>query len=335
MMLALSVVQDSVIAWRLSESRIVATRVPGNASSVIGAIDEVNRRLALAALGPRTDSLLEQLHDWLIRSVVPSLEGVTQVVIVADGKIANAPFAALRDRRTGRFLIQDVELWFAPSIRTSAVPRRVPQAARRPVTAIGVSALDRSLYPSLTPLRHAERESRTIASLYQEGRVIVGPAVTLESVIAALEESRIVHLAAHAVSAPGDPLASHIILASEPGRSRLSASSIAVRSLGDLDLVVLAACETQRGFEGPAGGLAGLTWSFLRAGAGGVIGSTWRVDDEATSMLMTRMHARYAGGESAPAALRAAQLAMLESTEQQWRSPTHWAAFRYATPNVY
>jgi CHAT domain-containing protein/tetratricopeptide (TPR) repeat protein len=333
--LALSIVQGSVVSWRLSKSTLVATRVPGSSASIIGAIDEVNSRLSLSLAGPRTDSLLEHLHERLIQSVVPSLEGVTQLVIVADGEIANAPFAALRDRRTGRYLIQDIELWFAPSIRASAVARRARQPGPKAVTAIGVSALDRSQYPSLTPLRHAERESKTIASLYEEGRVIVGPSATPSRVIEVLGESRVVHVAAHAVSNAADPLASHIVLVGEPGRGRLPASRIAMLELGGLDLVVLASCETQRGSEGRAGGLAGLTWSFLRAGAGGVVGSTWRVDDEATSALMTGMHERYANGDSAPAALRAAQLAMFESTEQRWKSPTYWAAFRYATATVH
>jgi CHAT domain-containing protein len=188
-------------------------------------------------------------------------------------------------------------------------------------------------YAALAPLRFAVRESRAVASLYEKGEVLADGEATALRVTEALGRSAIVHLAAHAIADPVRPLESFLVLgdAGAGGGDRLTAREVAMQRFDGLELVVLAACDTQRGAEGGAGTMAGLTWAFLRAGARGVVGSSWRVDDEATLRLMTAMHRRHAAGVPAPAALRGAQLEMLRSGDVRWRSPASWAGFRYAT----
>jgi CHAT domain-containing protein len=68
----------------------------------------------------------------------------------------------------------------------------------------------------------------------------------------------------------------------------------------------------------------------LAAGAGGVVGSLWDVNDSRTQHLMVTFHRAYIDSNDAPAALREAQLAMMNSHDPELRSPATWAAFRYA-----
>jgi CHAT domain-containing protein len=74
-------------------------------------------------------------------------------------------------------------------------------------------------------------------------------------------------------------------------------------------------------------GLVGLTRGFLYAGAASVAASLWKVDDAATSELMSRFYtAMFRGGRRPAAALRDAQLSM--SRVPRWRDPYYWAGFQ-------
>jgi CHAT domain-containing protein/tetratricopeptide (TPR) repeat protein len=89
------------------------------------------------------------------------------------------------------------------------------------------------------------------------------------------------------------------------------------------NLVVLSACETSRGRLLPGEGVLGPAQAFLQAGAGAVIASYWRVDDQATSAFMRRFY-KYLLSERLPAAtaLRRAQLEEAEASGSY-----DWAAF--------
>jgi CHAT domain-containing protein len=97
-------------------------------------------------------------------------------------------------------------------------------------------------------------------------------------------------------------------------------------------LVVLSACQSGQGKLVGGEGLVGLTRGFMYAGAASVVVSLWKVDDAATAELMTRFYQKMLGSEHLrpPAALRAAQLSMINDTkinDTKWKQPWYWAAF--------
>jgi CHAT domain-containing protein len=73
--------------------------------------------------------------------------------------------------------------------------------------------------------------------------------------------------------------------------------------------------------------LAGLSAALIGAGAEGVVGSLWRVDDQHTRELMIAFHRAYRASGDPAAALHAAQLALLRSPDASLRSPAAWAGF--------
>jgi len=75
----------------------------------------------------------------------------------------------------------------------------------------------------------------------------------------------------------------------------------------------------------------GLAESFLAAGAGGVIGSSWPVEDATTGALMAELYRGIRQGLPIAAALRAAQLVSARDTNDPARGLRTWAAFRYMT----
>lgn len=89
---------------------------------------------------------------------------------------------------------------------------------------------------------------------------------------------------------------------------------------------MLSACQTGLGKEVRGEGLIGLTRGFMYAGTPRVVVSLWNVNDRATSELMARFYTRMLkGGERPAAALRRAQVEMLEG--RRWDPPYYWAAF--------
>lgn len=144
-----------------------------------------------------------------------------------------------------------------------------------------------------------------------------------------LTRFRLVHFATHGVVDTRHPEMSGLILSLVDSRGRRQDGYL---RLGDIyklklsaDLVVLSSCDSALGKDLDSEGIIGLPRGFLYAGARSVIASLWKVNDDATATLMSRLYARIRKGESPGSALRGAQLEMVQ--DEQWSNPYYWAAF--------
>ncbi len=104
----------------------------------------------------------------------------------------------------------------------------------------------------------------------------------------------------------------------------LCALELATLDLSRVELLTLSACETGLGTASGGEGLLGMLRAAHVAGAGAVLASLWRVEDDATARWITSFYERVWGrGESFGEALRGVQL---ESIAR--RAPTRvWAAW--------
>jgi CHAT domain-containing protein len=94
-----------------------------------------------------------------------------------------------------------------------------------------------------------------------------------------------------------------------------TALEVGESELTGVDLVVLSACETGLGQAAGGEGLLGLQRAFQAAGARAVVASLWRVNDDATRVLMAEFYRNlWARRRGRLDALRAAQLALLRGT---------------------
>ena len=93
-----------------------------------------------------------------------------------------------------------------------------------------------------------------------------------------------------------------------------------------LELVVLSACETGKG-NVKGDGVFGLQRGFKMASANSILMSLWKVDDDATCVLMTEFYKHWMGGATKHHALEMARQTVRSHKEKGWDAPKYWAAF--------
>ena len=107
----------------------------------------------------------------------------------------------------------------------------------------------------------------------------------------------------------------------------LYAYEIAGLNLNNVDLIVLSACQSGLGDIDASEGVFGLQRSFKLAGANSLVMSLWKVNDEATRILMTEMYKNLYSGQTKREALANAQLALRSYNNGIYDRPEFWAAF--------
>lgn len=107
----------------------------------------------------------------------------------------------------------------------------------------------------------------------------------------------------------------------------LYAKEIANLNLSNVEFVVLSACQSGLGDIAASEGVFGLQRGFKLAGAHSIIMSLWKVNDDATRILMTEMYKNISLGQSKRKALFNAQMALRLVDDGRFDNPEHWAAF--------
>lgn len=331
-LLQYELLEDRLLVWLIRNDRLrMWIERPGRAvlQSRIA-----QTRAALSGSGEKARAQgkegLQRLFRDLVEPTLSDLVGIETLVFIPDEALQDVPFAALVSPATGHYLVEDRQVVVAPSATLYVESlRRDRELAAHPnfsALAVGDPAYDRGLFPTLPPLRHAKAEAARIAGSYPGSDLLEGPAATKTRFLALAGRHGIVHAAAHAVSREDSPLVSTLVLAADGRESgTLYAHELLGLRFERTRLVVLSACSSAGRRRG--GGRAGFVLPLLGAGVPSVVASLWPVDDRATARLFAVFHERYRAGDSAPAALRAAQLSLLQNNDPDLRAPAMWAGF--------
>jgi CHAT domain-containing protein len=170
-----------------------------------------------------------------------------------------------------------------------------------------------------------ENEAQAVAQLYGV-KPLLRKQATESQLYAQAGKIDLLHLAAHGIYDPFNPLFTRLELAPDAQHDgHLEVHEVYGLNLAHANLVVLSACDTGQGSLSNGDEIVGLAQAFLYAGAPAIVTTLWPIDDGASAVLMASFYRHVRSNGSAAEALRAAQLEVL--TKEQWRSPYYWAAF--------
>jgi CHAT domain-containing protein len=279
-----------------------------------------NAGTAPRALAANARGVLGRLHSVLLAPAAALLDGCSRLVIVPHGTGHHVPFHALHDGHA--YLIESTEVRYAPC--ASLIEHFTERHRLLPSSSTGLHAALVLACSAGGALPHVGEEGRAVVAALP-GRLLEEEQATLENLRAHAGACTVLHLAAHAVFRPDEPLFSSLQLAD----SRLSTLEVFDLEL-NCSLVTLSACETALGRAGAGDELIGLSRAFLYAGASSLLLSLWKVEDRSTAALMAEFYRALRTGSSKAGALRQAQLALLRNEladHADLSAPYFWAPF--------
>ena len=267
--------------------------------------------------------LAQQAYNWLIRPIADDLatSQVKTLVFVLDSPFRNVPMAVLHDGQ--EYLVEKYSVVLSPGLQLIE-PQAIAQRQLKVLTAGLTEA--RGGFP---PLKYVVDELNTVQSQVSTTEKLLDGDFTS---IAFQEKIKqlpfpVVHLATHgqfSSQAENTFILTWDDLINVNQLNSLLRSRVPQREQA-LELLVLSACETLTGDKRATLGLAGVA---VRAGARSTLATLWRVNDEATALLMGQFYQELGNQNTTSTkseALRQAQLALLRNS--RFNRPHFWAPY--------
>ncbi|MBE9068330.1 CHAT domain-containing protein [Leptolyngbya cf. ectocarpi LEGE 11479] len=260
----------------------------------------------------------QQLYDWLLRPAEESLaqQDIQRLVFVLDGSLRNVPMAVLHDGN--QFLVERYGIALTPGLQLFESPSLSDQ--RFEVLAGGMS-LARQGFNALPAVDVEIDQIQAQAS----ARVLLNQNFTKAKLAKEVVERpiSIVHLATHGqFSSKADE--TFILTWNTRLQIKELEGLLQQRELQTpVELLILSACQTAKGDDRAALGMAGVA---VRSGARSTIASLWSVEDFSTADLMSELYRQLSQPlRSRSDALQQAQLSLLKSAN--YSHPYYWAPF--------
>jgi CHAT domain-containing protein len=259
------------------------------------------------------DGLGADLWNLVGRPITQALAAVgaepgTELIIVPQGALGVLPIGLAQDPKSGRRLIDDYVVTYAPSLAAIATISERLQMLRADEAATLAAVINPT-----SDLRFSAIEGALIESRFAQGAraVLEGDAATIHSILKAIDGRSYWHFASHGSFNWMDSSAAGLLLKKEV----LSVAALSgALALGTPRLVVLSACETGlHEMVRTPDEFSGLPAAFLRIGAIGVLSTLWPVNDVSTAFLVVL---RLSQDTISAASSRAAARAGLDQTRQ-------------------
>jgi len=315
-----SVTEDLVKTWLIEQKD--GRSVGGYLHGQIGDVD----------IRPELDKVLPAIGERVIGPLIPVLRelGLKTLTFISSGLFALLPFHAASYNEDGKacILLDEFAISYVPSasiLKRSQQIRLGQDNEPHSLLAIGNPT---PLPEGYSSLRFAQMEVEEVSKIFT-GRVqsVYESDATLEYLVEKLALASYLHFACHAEFDHLEPLNSGLIL-SDGERLTLKDLLEHLKLHEPTRLAVLSACKTAiTDFSKLPEEAIGLPAAFLQAGALGVIGTLWPVDDLSTVLLMMRFYQYYLKSDlaadeasiSPSEALRKAQLWLRDATNRELR----------------
>ena len=275
---------------------------------------------------------LRNLYELII-DPISDLIHASELIIVPDGPLFLAPFAAFRDR-CSKFLCESFTIRLVPSLSTLKLMAECSEryCSDGKALLVGdpwVCEIKRKGKRRLEQLEFAKKEVEMIGKILDVTPLMRQEATKAE-VLRRLDSAPLVHIAAHGSMETGE-----IFLSPNPPTperpSKGPKKEDYVLTMEDVlntqlraRLVVLSCCHSAQG-EVKVEGVVGIARAFLGAGARSVLVSLWAIDDEATLEFMGCFYQHLVEGKRASEAINQSRKFLRES--ERFSDVKHWAPF--------
>jgi CHAT domain-containing protein len=300
-------------------------------------------------------------YDKFWKKIAEKLSGIKKIYFNGDGIYHVINPLALKNTATNRFVVEELDIARVSTGRD--IMKTVPPLPAGTAVLIGnpnftmsrksaaskveTRAVDAGMFTGMragfSMLPGTEKEVDFISSFASSK----GKNVTVlkgndanELNVKKLSDPAILHFATHGMFdsyGKGDSyLKSKLILAGAADEQTftyedyrqyedgyLTAYEVTQLDLDKTALVVLSACETGLGDIQGGEGVWGLQRAFQVAGSSSVMGSLWKISDEATASFMEAFYKSYCNG----GAVHASYLTAMNETKKLYPHPYFWGAF--------
>ncbi|HYC87329.1 MAG TPA: CHAT domain-containing tetratricopeptide repeat protein, partial [Chryseosolibacter sp.] len=261
----------------------------------------------------------EELYHYLIRPVNAEIAGKKRLGIIPTGSLNYIPFQLLgKTLPSGKFslLANQYAIFYTSS---TDMLFRVIDAEEKNMSILAFGNPDKSL-PS------TEAEVQDIKRIFPSATVYLREEATEDKAKFAGEQFNVMHFATHGSLDYEDFSKSFLTMAGNPAKSEDGMLTLeelwGMDVMNHLNIVVLSACQTavtkgshESSPVSPASG-------FLQNGVKSVVATLWKVDDEATSVLISEFYKNLRTMEAIDA-LRKAQVSL--SQKPKYAHPYYWA----------
>jgi CHAT domain-containing protein len=307
---------------RQPELRYYSTTIPQE--QLENTIEQLRSYLPDVTRTSEINQLSAEIYDLLIRPLESDLEKhkIETLVFVLDSSLRNIPMSILYDRQQQQYLVEKYAISLAPGLQL--VETKPIYNSPIKVLAAGISQKRLVEGQEFALLTNVKQELSQIQARTTNSKELLNDKFTQANLQNELKDSSfsILHLATH--SQFSSKLEDTFILAWE----RLLKIEDLVNllqtnysnNLNPIQLLVLSACQTAKGDELAALGLAGIT---VRAGVNSTMATLWSVDDLSTTQIMNQFYEELNNGVPIAKAIQKAQLTFLN----QEKRPYFWAPF--------
>jgi CHAT domain-containing protein len=286
-------------------------------SAINESLNKVNSNLQSDRFSTMDEQTYHQLFGNLYQALFTPIESLLPqqgtLVINVDSQLQGIPWAMLYDG--DRYLIERYSIAYALG---SKLLNDNPLRANQFKALVGglYKQTNDTQYPALPAVK---REVETIQSTIQT-KTLLNQQFTASDLIRDGQGFPIIHLATHGQFS-SNPQQTYILGWNERITLSELGNLVTTRAATPLELLVLSACETAQGDSRASLGIAG---TALQSGARSTLATLWLVNDESQAYLMEAFYKSLKQGKSKAEALRAGQLALLNSST--YRSPYFWGS---------
>lgn len=259
----------------------------------------------------------EEMYQHLIAPAAAEIASKKRLGIIATGVLNYIPFQLLgKTLANGDFnlLVNQFAVFYVSSTNILRLAD-----AEKSMKIIAFGNPDKTL-PS------TEREVAEIKKLYPSSAVFLRDQATEEKVKGAGEDFTVMHFATHGNLDYEDFTQSFLTMAEGKdtnGDGKLTLEELwGMEVMNHLDIVVLSACQTAVTKGSAESSPVSPASGFLQNGVKSVVATLWKVDDEATSLLMTEFYKNMRTMATLDA-LREAQISV--SRNSKFQHPYYWA----------